>query len=251
MFLLLLLLQFHSPDFFHYVGEVVQFYITHNDKVVSSLHNITLDESLYHSLVLNDVVIESMGRHTLQVECLSTETPPALFSINTIPGILTILPQILIISLAIITKQVIPSLFIGIVLASTFIWNFNPINGIFKTISHYCIVAIIDPGHAKLTIFFVVLGGLIGTGLAIRPVLAKLRVSPAKIAYLLDALASPISSIAVISSWIGFQVSLLRNEIDLLELDYEPFLLFVRSIPYTFYPLMTIIFVLLNIFFKA
>ncbi|KAL0244930.1 hypothetical protein GEMRC1_009010 [Eukaryota sp. GEM-RC1] len=281
-----------TSDYADFEDTIVRFAVTLDDRVYSDV-NVTLTDERIQSGSISDILLDSLGRHRLSLSCTSCPNSYHSFQINTLPGFFTILPQILIIVTAIVTKQVIPSLFIGLFVASLFIWNFNPITALFKTMTEYLVYALIDVGHAKLILFFIVLGGLIGvvsrsggsmglarliskvaktstkgmiglcccvctvfidefsnvllTGLAIRPVLEKLRVSPAKLSFLLDSLAAPISSVAIITSWIGFQVSLIRAEVINLDLDYDPFILFLKSIPFSFYPLVTIAFVLLNI----
>lgn len=66
-----------------------------------------------------------------------------------------------------------------------------------------------------------------------RPVTDKFKVSRAKLSYLIDATAAPICIIAPISSWAAAVTSYVERE--------DGFELFLRSIPYNFYALLTIL----------
>lgn len=80
---------------------------------------------------------------------------------------------------------------------------------------------------------------------SMRPVLDKHNVSREKLAYLVDSTAAPVASIALVSTWIAFQVSLIHDAITSGGLDLDAYSLFITSIPYNFYALFTIMIVLL------
>jgi Na+/H+ antiporter NhaC len=52
------------------------------------------------------------------------------------------------------------------------------------------------------------------TGEAMRPLLDSLFISREKLAFIVDATSAPIASISPISSWVGFEVGLLQEEIN-------------------------------------
>ncbi|MDH3215986.1 MAG: Na+/H+ antiporter NhaC family protein [Candidatus Krumholzibacteria bacterium] len=79
-------------------------------------------------------------------------------------------------------------------------------------------------------------------GNTMRPITDKLRISREKLSYIVDSTAAPVACIAVITSWIGFEISLVKDAFDTLGLDRNPFTTFVASIQYSFYPLMTLLF---------
>ena len=69
----------------------------------------------------------------------------------------------------------------------------------------------------------------------------KLGISREKLAYLVDSTSAPIATIAIITTWIGFQVGIISDAIEGLSgLDESTYLLFLHSIPYSFYPFFAI-----------
>ena len=81
-------------------------------------------------------------------------------------------------------------------------------------------------------------------GNTMRPVTDRLRISREKLAYIVDSTAAPVACIAVITSWIGFEISLIKDAFNSLGMiDRNPFTTFVASIPYSYYPILTILFV--------
>lgn len=79
-------------------------------------------------------------------------------------------------------------------------------------------------------------------GTVMRPITDKHRISRAKFAYIIDAMAAPVCVIAPISSWAASIVSC----IDSVELNGMT--LFIKTIPYNFYAILTIIFVFILCF---
>jgi Na+/H+ antiporter NhaC len=100
-----------------------------------------------------------------------------------------------------------------------------------------------------LAIFFDDYSNTMIVGNATRPLSDKLHISREKLAYLVDSTAAPVSTIAIITTWIGFQVGLIDSAIEGLEgIDATPYALFLHSIPYSFYPFLAIFFVFLVVF---
>lgn len=100
-----------------------------------------------------------------------------------------------------------------------------------------------------LAIFFDDYANTMIVGNATRPMSDKLHISREKLAYLVDSTAAPVSTIAVITTWIGFQVGLIDSAVQGLEgINQTPYLLFLNSIPYSFYPFLAIFFVFLVIY---
>ncbi|MDD3642270.1 MAG: Na+/H+ antiporter NhaC family protein, partial [Candidatus Krumholzibacteria bacterium] len=77
-----------------------------------------------------------------------------------------------------------------------------------------------------------------------RPLTDRLRISREKLSYIVDSPAAPVTALAVITSWIGFQISLLDQSFAALGVDRNPLGAFVSAIPYGFYPLLAVLFVL-------
>ena len=83
-------------------------------------------------------------------------------------------------------------------------------------------------------------------GTVMRPVTDKYKISRAKLAYIIDATAAPICIIAPISSWAAAVGSSLPENSGI-----DGFNLFLRTIPFNLYALLTIIFMLFLIIRKV
>ncbi|MBN1163681.1 MAG: Na+/H+ antiporter NhaC family protein [Candidatus Krumholzibacteriota bacterium] len=77
-----------------------------------------------------------------------------------------------------------------------------------------------------------------------RPLTDKLKISREKLSYIVDSTAAPITSLMVITSWIGFQISLIDQSFKSLGVDRNPLATFVSSLPYSAYPILAVLFVL-------
>ena len=85
-------------------------------------------------------------------------------------------------------------------------------------------------------------------GRAIRPLADKTGLSRAKLAYLVDSTGSAIACVAIMSTWIAYQLSMIREGYLAVEIVHsEPFTLFLSSIPRNFYCWFTLILVVLTI----
>ncbi len=95
-----------------------------------------------------------------------------------------------------------------------------------------------------LAIFFDDYANTLVVGNTMRPVTDSMRISRAKLAYIVDSTAAPVATIAFVTTWIGYQVGLIGESISYIpDLDAEAYLLFLSTIPYNFYPLLAISFV--------
>ena len=194
---------------------------------------------------------------------------------------MSLLPPIIAIVLALITKEVYMSLFIGILSGSLLYTMFHPVQTVTKTFDTI-IAKLADGWNVGIIIFLVILGimvslinkaggsaaygewaakkikGRTGASLAtfalgalifvddyfncltvgsvMRPVTDNSKISRAKLAYLIDATAAPICIIAPISSWAAAVTSVAP--------EGEGLSLFIRSIPYNFYALLTIVMII-------
>jgi Na+/H+ antiporter NhaC len=100
-----------------------------------------------------------------------------------------------------------------------------------------------------LSIFFDDYANTMIVGNATRQMSDKLHISREKLAYLVDSTAAPVSTIAVVTTWIGFQLGLIDSAIEGLDgITQSPFVLFLNSIPYSFYPILAILFVFLIVY---
>lgn len=96
-----------------------------------------------------------------------------------------------------------------------------------------------------LIVFFDDYANTLLAGQTMRPLTDLLFISREKLAFLVDATAAPVASISPISSWVGFEVSLIETEIQRIEsivgkenltIDDSGLAVFFQSIAYRYYP---------------
>lgn len=93
-----------------------------------------------------------------------------------------------------------------------------------------------------LVIFFDDYANSLLVGTSMRPITDRLRVSREKLAFLVDATAAPVASVALISSWIGVEIGSIAEQFKLHHLAGDPYSVFVHTIPYRFYPICMLVF---------
>ena len=190
-----------------------------------------------------------------------------------------LLPPVIAIGLALITKEVYSSLFIGILSGALLYSDFSFAGSVDAVINGGLIDAV--AGSAGIFIFLVELGIIVAlinkaggsaafgnwakkniktrvgamiatfvlgvlifvddyfncltVGSVMRPVTDSKRISRAKLSYIIDATAAPICMIAPISSWAAAVATYAE--------DGEGLTLFIKAIPYNFYSILTLVFV--------
>jgi len=98
-----------------------------------------------------------------------------------------------------------------------------------------------------LAIFFDDYANSLVVGNTMRPVTDKLRISREKLAYIVDSTAAPVACIALVTTWIGYEVGLIGSAIAKVDgLEGSAYAFFLSSIPYSFYPILAIFFVFLT-----
>ena len=222
---------------------------------------------------------------------------------------ISIIPPLVAIALALITREVVVSLFAGVWVGALFMANFNPLAGSALSLD-YLTVAISDADHVAIIVFSLLLGGMVGVmsrgggtagvvhvltkfatnrqkgqllswisaififfddyantlirGNALRPMTDKLQISREKLAYIVDSTAAPLAVCAIITTWIGFEITQIQSAMANLAAQTtdpvllaqlqagaeEPFRIFLHSVPYLFYPFLALIFVLMVIVMK-
>ena len=83
------------------------------------------------------------------------------------------------------------------------------------------------------------------SGPVLTPVTDKAGMSREKLAYIVDSTAAPMAGVAVISSWVAVEVSVIQEGLDAIGSNANAFRIFFNSIPYCFYCIFAIVFVLL------
>ena len=210
-------------------------------------------------------------------------------------GVLTLIPPVAAIVLAFITKDVILSLFLG-VLSGTFLIGMVDQNiaasalFAFTDLCSRMVKSMADTWNAGILLQVMCIGGLIalvtksgGTkalalwlskhadtpvlgqiytwlmgiviffddyanalivGPIMRPLMDKFKISRAKFAFIIDATAAPITGIAVISTWVGVEISAIKEAYSQIGVEnINAFTVFVETIPYRFYNIFMIFFV--------
>ncbi len=99
------------------------------------------------------------GRHEVVVTSgsLAAET-----GLRVLPGWLSVLPPLIAIGLALITHDVLISLFLGIFGGALILFNWSPFLAFARTIDHFVAPALTDPNQASIVIFTIMLGGMVG-----------------------------------------------------------------------------------------
>ena len=98
-----------------------------------------------------------------------------------------------------------------------------------------------------LMIFFDDYSNTLVVGNTARSLTDHLKVSREKLAYIVDSTAAPVACIALVTTWIGYEIGLvdqaLKSTAGLAHV--QAYSVFVNSIPYSFYPILAVIFVLM------
>jgi len=85
-------------------------------------------------------------------------------------------------------------------------------------------------------------------GPIMKPVTDKLKVSREKLAFIVDSTAAPIAGLALISTWVGYELSLIKDAYSVIgQPEVNAFSIFVETLPYRFYNILMLAFV----FFSA
>ncbi|MCB1034652.1 MAG: Na+/H+ antiporter NhaC family protein [Acidobacteria bacterium] len=92
-----------------------------------------------------------------------------------------------------------------------------------------------------LVVFFDDYANALIVGSTMRPVTDRLKISREKLAFIVDSTAAPVASVFPISTWIGFEVGLIGGAFTTLSLPYDPYVTFLASIPFRFYPILMLV----------
>ena len=96
-----------------------------------------------------------------------------------------------------------------------------------------------------LMIFFDDYSNTLVVGNTARPLTDHLNISREKLAYIVDSTAAPVVCIALITTWIGYEVGLIGDSIAGIDgFEETAYTVFLKSIPYSFYPILAVFFVL-------
>ena len=102
-----------------------------------------------------------------------------------------------------------------------------------------------------VAIFFDDYANTLIVGNTMRSVTDKFRISREKLAYIVDSTAAPVSAVAFITTWIGAELGYIDDGIKMLsgfDAGMTPYAIFISSLKYSFYPVLTLIFILILIY---
>jgi Na+/H+ antiporter NhaC len=107
-----------------------------------------------------------------------------------------------------------------------------------------------------LIVFFDDYANTLVVGNTMRPVADRMHISREKLSYVVDSTAAPVTAIAFITTWIGAELSYIKNAVDAINevapaaISESPYSIFFQSLAYSFYPILTLFFVLMIILSK-
>jgi Na+/H+ antiporter NhaC len=102
-----------------------------------------------------------------------------------------------------------------------------------------------------ISIFFDDYANTLIVGNTMRPVTDKFKISREKLAYIVDSTAAPVAAIAFITTWIGAELGYIADGINSLSgfpATMTPYLIFISSLKYSFYPILAVLFILILIY---
>ena len=213
---------------------------------------------------------------------------------------MSVLPPLVAIAMALLIKEVLSSLFIGI-LTGTFLMALyagqSPAaalgGGVLRVVDTYVYGALFESDHVRIILFTLLIGGMVRiitvnggmqgvvnrlsrraksprtgqlmtflmdlcvffddysntlvVGNTMRPITDKLKVSREKLAYIVDSTSAPVVAVAFVTTWIGAELSYIQDGINTIGLDTSAYSVFFHSLGYSFYPFLTLGFVLMII----
>ncbi len=97
-----------------------------------------------------------------------------------------------------------------------------------------------------LVIFFDDYANTLVVGKTMRPITDRLKISREKLAYIVDSTAAPVASLALVTTWIGYEVGLIGDAVEKIgAITESAYSIFLNSLAYSFYPILAIFFVFL------
>lgn len=239
--------------------------------------------------VYRAVRVSTTGSAELRIESAAGEAI-ATAQVRVLPGLLSVLPPVLAITVALLFRQVVPALFLGLWVGATTLIGFTPTGvflGMLRSFQVFVLGAITDPNQASIVLFSFMIGGMVGiiiknggmqgvvniivrfatdarrgqvaaatlgmviffddyantlvVGNTMRQITDRLRISREKLAYIVDSTAAPVACLALVTTWIGYQVGMIGAAVAAIpDLDVSPYQVFLSSIPYSFYPFFAV-----------
>jgi len=111
------------------------------------------------TLLLEDAIFSSAGSNEITIEAGGSKVST---TVRVVPGWLSILPPLVAILLALILRQVVISLFAGIWVGATIVFDYDVLGGIFRVLDHYVVKGLSDTSHVQIILFSLMFGGMVG-----------------------------------------------------------------------------------------
>lgn len=213
---------------------------------------------------------------------------------------MSVLPPLVAIVMALLIKEVISSLFVGVFTGAFIMALYGGASpaaaaggGLLRVVDTYIVGSLFDADHVLIIVFTLIIGGMVRiitanggmqgvvnwlsrrargprsgqlmtflmdlciffddysntlvVGNTMRPIADKLKVSREKLAYIVDSTSAPVVAVAFVTTWIGAELSYIQDGINAIGLNTSAYSVFFHSLGYSFYPFLTLGFVLMII----
>lgn len=97
-----------------------------------------------------------------------------------------------------------------------------------------------------MLVFFDDYANALIVGPIMRPVSDKMNISRERLAFVIDATAAPVAGIALISTWIGYEVGLINDTYQTIGQNVNAYGIFLQTLPYRFYNILMLLFVVVT-----
>jgi len=84
-------------------------------------------------------------------------------------------------------------------------------------------------------------------GSSMRPISDQHKISREKLAFIIDATAAPVAGLAIVSTWIGYEVGLFSDSAEALQLNIDGYTIFLDALGFRFYCILMLCLVLISI----
>ncbi|MFC1522398.1 Na+/H+ antiporter NhaC family protein [Elusimicrobiota bacterium] len=102
-------------------------------------------------------------------------------------------------------------------------------------------VAQLSTWFLGIVIFFDDYANCLIVGNTMRSISDKYRISREKLSFIIDATAAPVSSVFLVSTWIGYEIGLISESFKANNIGIDPYMAFIYSIPHRFYVIILLL----------
>lgn len=290
-------------------GEKVKVILDFSDDEVSQKSGIIEVNGKKQEINIKDgeaEILMDAAENPLNIEIkIGDITSSTSVKVAPFPIWLSVLPPLIAILLALIFREVVVSLFVGIFLGAAILGYYNQeslvgiFSGFLRVLDTYILLALNDGDHLSIILFSLLIGGMVAiisrnggmmgivtrisgisrtpvtgqfatwllglviffddyantlvVGNTMRSVTDSLKISREKLSYIVDSTAAPVAALAFVTTWIGAELGYIEDGIKILSQFPEgqsAYSIFLQSLNYSFYPILTLLFILMLIFSK-